>query len=402
HGHWQRPLGDAGGFDALLWGQGVRSRVFLNIPEDGVVAQTEEYDRRVALGGQARATRQIGAGELSGGVDGRADWSRYDLYDTEARVRDETEQSDDADFRSAGAFVRWRAIIGTRLVYDVGGRLDVLGYAARDLLQPSVPRQDRSRVIAGPKLGARLLLGPRVSLLASLSRGFRGAVGVIGDANRPPVTAWAKEIGASLDGARLQGKLALFRMDVADERIFDPVTREVSDAGESVRQGVTVDLSWTARPGLVLHAEGTFNDAKVTGVAETPAAAVPDLSTAALPVRPQLHDVPLTPGARVPGVARYFGRAGVEATLTPAVGARALVRVSGPFTPIGEPSVRTSAYGLVDLGGSVRLDHAGTTLDVDLLNALNTRYPELRASGFLNPGAPRTLRAAVRFGAPAR
>jgi outer membrane receptor protein involved in Fe transport len=379
----------------------VRSRVFLNIPEDGIVSQTEEYDRRVALGGQVRLTRQVGAGELSGGIDGRSDWSRYDLYHTDARARGETEQSDDADFRNAGAFVRWRALVGTRLVYDLGGRLDVLGYASRDLLEPDALRQEKTRVVASPKLGARVLLGPRVSLLASLSRGFRGAVGVIGDPSRPPVTAWSKEVGASLDGGRLQGKLALFRLDVADERILDPVTREVSDAGESVRQGVTADLTWTARPGLVFQAEGTFNDAKVTGVAETSAAAIPDLSTAAIDGGPQFHDVPLTPGSRVPGVARYFGRAGVDASLTSRVAARALVRVSGPFTPIGEPSVRTKAYGLMDVGGSLRLDHAGTSLDVDLLNALDTRYPELRASGFLNPGAPRTLRAAVRFGATA-
>ncbi len=77
-----------------------------------------------------------------------------------------------------------------------------------------------------------------------------------------------------------------------------------------------------------------------------------------------------------------------------------LLRFSGPFTPIGEPSVRTSAYGLVDLGGSVDLGRSGATLDLDLLNLLDTRYPELRASGFLNPGTPRTLRAALRFGGP--
>ena len=29
---------------------------------------------------------------------------------------------------------------------------------------------------------------------------------------------------------------------------------------------------------------------------------------------------------------------------------------------------------------------------------LISRYPELRASGYLNPGAPRSLRAAMRFG----
>ena len=30
-------------------------------------------------------------------------------------------------------------------------------------------------------------------------------------------------------------------------------------------------------------------------------------------------------------------------------------------------------------------------------DAQNAKYPEIRASGFLNPGAPRTLRMALRF-----
>jgi hypothetical protein len=100
----------------------------------------------------------------------------------------------------------------------------------------------------------------------------------------------------------------------------------------------------------------------------------------------------------VPGVARWFGRTGVEADLLSSLTGRALVRFSGPYTPIGEPAVRTQEYAVVDLGASIRLAPSGTTLDFDLLNALDTKYPELRASGFLNPGAPRSLRAAVRFG----
>jgi outer membrane receptor protein involved in Fe transport len=74
------------------------------------------------------------------------------------------------------------------------------------------------------------------------------------------------------------------------------------------------------------------------------------------------------------------------------------VRFSGPYTPIGEPGVRTQEYAVLDLGASIRLGQSGTTLDLDLLNAFDTRYPELRASGYLNPGAPRSLRAAMRFG----
>ena len=33
-----------------------------------------------------------------------------------------------------------------------------------------------------------------------------------------------------------------------------------------------------------------------------------------------------------------------------------------------------------------------------VLNVLDAKYPELRASGFINPGMPRALRMALRFG----
>jgi hypothetical protein len=52
----------------------------------------------------------------------------------------------------------------------------------------------------------------------------------------------------------------------------------------------------------------------------------------------------------------------------------------------------------MDLGSSIRLTRGGPSLDVDLLNVLNAKYPELRASGFLNPGAPRSLRLSLRLG----
>jgi outer membrane receptor for Fe3+-dicitrate len=51
HGHYQVPTGDATTFESALWTQGVRSRVFLNIPHDELVAQSEEEDGREAVGG---------------------------------------------------------------------------------------------------------------------------------------------------------------------------------------------------------------------------------------------------------------------------------------------------------------------------------------------------------------
>ena len=73
------------------------------------------------------------------------------------------------------------------------------------------------------------------------------------------------------------------------------------------------------------------------------------------------------------------------------------MRFSGPYTPIGEPGVETRSYAIVDLGTSIQIPSVGAAADLELQNVLDSKFPEIRASGFINPGAPRTLRAALRF-----
>lgn len=99
----------------------------------------------------------------------------------------------------------------------------------------------------------------------------------------------------------------------------------------------------------------------------------------------------------MPGVSRYLARLGLDYALTRRATIGALLRLNGPFTPIGEPSVRTKAYSLVDMTGTVAMGQAGWAIDWELQNLLNVRYPEVRASGYLNPGAPRVLRVAIRY-----
>jgi hypothetical protein len=400
-GRYAVPLSESTSLETSVWSQGLFSTVFLGIPEDGALEQTEERDKRAAVGGQAQMTWHTGAGEVTGGVSGRADWIGYELFNTDARVRTGTEQDDDGRYQSASAFARWRGLLGQRVVYDLGGRFDLLHYNALDQLSPAEGWRGETHGIVSPKLGARYLLSSKLALLASLSRGFRGVVGVIQDPTRPPSIAWAKEVGALYEDERARMQLALFRLDVSQERIMDPVTREISDEGQSVRQGVSLDLAVAATPWLRLTGEGTWNDATISDVIESPAAIrLPSFSTIPLSgtLEPRFHDVPLTPGATVPGVSEYFGRVGAEAAVSRTVTTRALVRFTGPYTPIGEPGVRTQAYAVVDVGASLALTRFGGALDVDLLNLLDTRYPELRASGFINPGAPFTLRAAFRLG----
>jgi TonB-dependent Receptor Plug Domain/TonB dependent receptor len=400
-GRYAVPVSESTSLETSAWSQGLFSTVFLGIPEDGALEQTEERDKRVAFGGHAQMTWHTGTGEVTGGVSGRADWIGYDLYNTEARVRTGTEQDDDGRYQSASAFARWRGLLGQRIVYDLGGRFDLLHYNALDQLSPDEGWRGDTHGILSPKLGARYLLSSKVALLASLSRGFRGVVGVIQDPTRPPSIAWAKEVGALYEDERARVELALFRLDVSHERIMDPVTREISDEGQSERQGLSLDVAVAATQWLRLTGEGTWNDATISDVVESPATIrVPAFATIPLngTLEPRFHDVPLTPGATVPGVSEYFGRVGAEAAVSRTVTSRALVRFSGPYTPIGEPTVRTQAYAVVDVGASFALTRFGGALDVDLLNLLDTRYPELRASGFINPGAPFTLRAAFRLG----
>jgi outer membrane receptor protein involved in Fe transport len=389
HGRFTTVAGQTG-IEASAWLQRVHSSVFLTIPEDGALNQTDEEDRRNAVGIRLQVSRPLGTGDLSAGLDGRADFAGYDLFRTEARDRILPELGYDARYVGGGAFVRWRTLVGTRVALDLGARADGVHYRSLDRVAGGGWRT-ASDLIVSPKLGARFLLGDGWSLLSSLSQGFRGAPGVIGDPSLEPVRGWSKEVGARYDGSGITAQVALFRMDVSHERIQDPITREVLATGRSARQGINADASVRLGHGITLLADGTVNDAHVKGES-----AELDLAPAA-ELRPSFHIEPLEPGSAVPNVARWLGRVGVRAALTRTVAAQAAVRFSGPYTPIGEAGIETQSYAVLDLGSSLRLAPLGAVLDLELQNTLDARYPEIRASEFINPGAPRTLRAALRF-----
>jgi len=110
-----------------------------------------------------------------------------------------------------------------------------------------------------------------------------------------------------------------------------------------------------------------------------------------------LHLSPLEPGDPVPGVSRYLARVGLESHVNDRIAVGGLFRLNGPFTPIGEPAIRTGVYGLVDLHGTVMLAGGRWAFDWELQNLFDAKYPEVRSSRYLNPGAPRSLRVAMRF-----
>ncbi len=399
HGRFSTVAGTTG-IEATAWLQHVHSDVFLTIPEDGLLNQSDELDRRNAVGARFQLSHPLGGGDVSAGLDGRADFANYDLYNTFQRTVLTPEKGYDAEYLGGGAFVRWRTLMGAHVALDLGTRADAVHYQSLDRVA-GTPQQDDGDVVVSPKLGLRYLISGGWSLLGSLSAGFRGAPGVIGDPSLEPVRGWSKELGARYDGGSLTAQLALFRLDVSHERIQDPVTREVLPTGESLRQGVNLDAELRVSQQVSLTLDGTWNDAHVKGdpgSSPTPLI-VPQLLEGpdGKPLRPSFHIEPLEPGDPVPNVAEWLGRVGVQTAWSSRVSTRALLRFSGPYTPIGEPGTKTQSYAVVDAGASLHLTPLGAVLDLELQNIFSAKYPEIRSSGFINPGAPRTLRAALRF-----
>ncbi|HQR16968.1 MAG TPA: TonB-dependent receptor [Gemmatimonadales bacterium] len=388
------PLSGRTSLETQLWGQLGKSTVFLTLPEDGVLGQTAERDDREAFGLQAQVNHATDDGEFSVGVGGRADWTTYTLDETDERVAESAAQGNEGRYQALGMFVRWRGMLGTRFLYDLGLRGDLVDYHSLNTLDSLADWQEATDPAVSPKIGASYLVSDRFRVLASLARGFRGPVGVIADPGRPLVTAWAAEVGAEYNAGPLQLGVSFFEFNTANERIRNPVTLDIEAAGTTQRRGVSLTAALQVGSRLTLQASGTVNDAEVTGIAE-PVNVSFDLG-AIRPPRPNFHDEPLQPGDAVPGVSQYFGRVGAEFIPRDNMSVYALARFTGPYTPIGEQGVTTRSYAVVDLGGSIAVSPL-TSLDVDLLNVFDTTYPEIRASGYINPGAPRSLLLSVRF-----
>jgi outer membrane receptor protein involved in Fe transport len=392
HVRYATPLGQRTSGSLTAWLTGSEWNLFLNIPEDeeGPVTQTGEQDTRIGTGGQAAITWLPTAGEFTFGLDWRHESADFWQAHTVARETVEPEADYAASYSAAAPFVRWRRTFNDRFGLDLGARLDAVRYESRDVLGGG-ETESHDRVIVNPKLGARYLLSGSVALLGSLSHGIRGAPGVIGDPARPPLEAWAGELALEWLPGTVELHVAAFRMDVSNERILDPITLEISSAGSSRRQGLDLRGRLPITGHLTLTAAGTWNDAHLTDAA---ADTHTEERRGAITAHTFRHDEALSDD--VPGVAEYTAQAGLEAIVGPKLLANAAVRVLGPYTPIGEPEIRTKAYGVLDLSATYSINDA-LTMDFGIENVFDRDYPELRSSGYINPGLPRTLRAAMTW-----
>jgi outer membrane receptor protein involved in Fe transport len=369
---------DRWSWHSMLFSYGGSWHLFLNVPPEGGVgegrgSQTEELDRRVAVGGRSAVTWTGGALEVTGGAEARGDAATYDRWFTTARVRDSSDLLVAAR-HTAGALygeVAWSPTPSWRLV--VGGRMDALAYRTRHLEGSGGPWASHLDKVLSPKAGVLYRPAASLALFANFGRGFRAPDGVIGNPSLQPISEWASEVGARWRSNRLEASLVAFRLDVDGEQTFNPVMLTSTPQGRSRRQGLEADARAALAPGIALFGHGTWNDARYLSFVDQRGT---DLS-----------------GRFVFQVAREVGEVGLDASVG---GMKASLSASytGPFTPIGEKDVRTPAYAVamarlaIPVGG-------GTNLALGVENLFNQRVAEVRASGFVAPGTPRRLIATL-------
>ncbi len=424
------------------WGLAAGLDTYLTTPGHtdalGNLYQTGENDRRWGAGTMVEYSWVPTWGEITFGASARTDAAEYDRNRTLNARPVMGEVAVDAEHTAFGGFFRWRGMVGDHIGLDLGGRVDHLRFRSMNRLDPdnltiagaelfagegmalfvmpsasvgSLPSAegttpsfhevgplgplgewvDGRTTVFSPKLGARLHLNDDWSLDASSSRGFRSAPGVLGDPTRPPLIAWANELGVDYGGSMIAGHLAVFRTDVSNERIQDPITLNISSAGSSVRQGFDGNLSVGLPGGVNLFARGTWTDAMLDGQYadahhdHSVDGAEPDSVTAGD-----------GDGQRVPGVASYYGSLSATAPVWRDLVARIEWGVTGPYVPIGEPDIETDAFSVFDLGLQIPVRDR-LVVDVEIRNVLDHVYPEARSSGYINPGTPRMLGISVHY-----
>ena len=364
-----------------------RWQLYLTIPPaggrfEGTGSQTEEEDRRAGVGATSALTWALPRGEVTLGGETRWNRSRYENYFTTDQRRD-----------SAATFVTGRQLAGAlfaqahtdlteRLRLDLGARYDALGTHANPEEGSSA---SATHGVLSPKLGALLRLTPAVGLYGNVSRGFRSPDGIIEDPTLVPITAWAYEGGVKLARAGAVASAALFRMDVSNQQTFNPETLEATSGGASRRQGLEVDWRVPLQPApgvtATLSGDWTFNDARYRSLA----------------LAPEGGDEPpaVLNGLRVYNTSKYLGIAALD--VGPTAGAwalRASGTFNGPYSPFDEPGVVLGGYGLLTLGGTLRL--RPVEIDAGVRNVFDRPYPELVAGHIVSPGQPRMLQLTLR------
>ena len=353
-----------------------RWQLFLTTPPEGGItegsgSQTEEEDSRYGLGGTSALTWVLPHAEVTLGVEGKFDHSRYENWMTTNRDRDSAQVLLSAHQLAGAAFLQSEERV-ERFTFTAGARYDILNnFSAPD---GDVTASD-TKGIFSPKLGAMYALVDGASLYANVSRGFRSTDGTIETPSLPFITAWAYEVGTKFDKGRLSGSVALFLMDVSNEQTFDPITLTSTSGGRSRRQGIEADLAAQITNEIRLTTDWTFNDARYRTLIT--------------------DDGDTLSGARVYNTAKYIGIAALDVIPHANWNVTLSTNVVGPYSPFDEPGVVLPSYAVFSL--TVGVYTGSAYIQLGIKNLADKAYPELVAGGYVDPGQPRSVYGTVKY-----
>lgn len=368
-----------------LYAQAGWWNIFLTIPPEGgigegVESQTQETDQRRGIGGGTKWSKQLGATHLIAGLEYRAVTAEYQRYYTTGRARDSVFEFDDTPADLKAMYVAISPVVEAhwdateQLSFGLGGRLDWLYYASEQ--RTGGPRTSDSRAILTPKLSAIYRFTSAFAAYASFNGGFRSSDGVIVTPALAPTLEDASEIGVRYTGRTVEGSLGFFLINVRNQQSVDPVTLQPTAGGTTRQQGAEIDGRVALTHWAALFAHATVNDAHYV-----------KLITA---------DSVNLAGVPVYQVAKATVDAGFDVEYKSVAGSL-WAAYTGPWTPVNEPTVRTSPYTLVNLRATFPISGPWSGA-AGIQNIIDQRYVEVRASGFLSPGTPRQFLLTVRHG----
>jgi len=238
-----------------------------------------------------------------------------------------------------------------------------------------------------------------VSLYASYARGFR--LPTLDEASPlfgtiPGLDAQvsdAGEIGAKLQGERVEGSLALYAMSVRDEILFDPITFSNENLDRVRHRGIEAFVAVQLAEWLSFQGSYTFDDVEIREA-----------------------DDPILEGARMPITPKHRGTLGVVATLPCALEFGATANLVGRRIRANDFDRQVAAldsYATLDLLLAWRPtfgEHLRAAFSVGLNNVTNEKYEgfgarddfdpdtgELEPTAFFYPAARRTWEVGVAF-----
>jgi catecholate siderophore receptor len=279
-----------------------------------------------------------------------------------------------------GVYVQDQAKIGDHVEIIAGLRRDWFDLEVDNLLSgQSFSRRDK---LWSPRLGLVIKPSSEVSLYASISRSFLpqsgdqfNALDVSLEALKPERFT-NLEVGAKWQPlAALSVTLAAYRLDRTNTRETDPLTLQTVLTGEQRSKGIELEVRGQVTPRLSLSGGLTVQDVEIRKSA-----------VASLVGR----EAPLVPERQASLWSRY--------DFTPRIAmGLGVYHQSRTFASISN-AVVLPAYTRVDAAGYFTLNER-LAVQLNVENLLGEDYySTAHNDNNITPGAPRTLRATVRFG----